>query len=93
MKIPVVNRTDYTMYLEVFNNLYWLHTDVYKWSSKIKKEYIKELDQLQSLLNSPLYGVVNNNKLGKFGKVLGFSFLKSVTGIDNLSYQIYVRSL
>jgi len=92
MKIPVVNRNEYVIYLEFFDNLYWLHTDVYKWTAEIKKDYVRELNQLQDLLNAPLYGIVNNNKLGKFGKSIGFSFLKSVKGVDNFLYQIYTRS-
>lgn len=92
MKIPVVNRKEYTIYLEFFNSMYWLHTDVYKWTAEIKKNYIRELNQVQDLLDAPLYGIVNNSKLGKFGESIGFSFLKSVRGVDNSLYQIYTRS-
>ena len=93
MKLPVVNRPEYTIYLEFFNNMYWLHSDVYKWSAETKKNYIRELNQLQMLLEAPLYGVVDNPKLGKFGTTIGFSFLQNVIGNDNNLYQIYVRSL
>lgn len=93
MKIPVVNRDEYTQYLEFFNNMYWLHTDVYKWSSEIKKNYIKELNQLQSLLNAPLYGLVDNDKLSKFGELIGFTYIKELIGNDGNTYKIYTRSL
>ena len=92
-KFPVVNRQEYIMYLELFSNLYWLHTDVFKWSAETKKHYIKDLDQLQSLLNAPLYGLVDNDKLGKFGETLGFKFINNIVGIDGTTNQVYIRSL
>lgn len=92
-KFPVVNRQDYIIYLELFANLYWLHTDVFKWSTEIKKHYVRDLNQLQLLIDSPLYGMVDNDKLGKFGKTIGFSYLKDMLGSDNKMYKIYYRSL
>jgi hypothetical protein len=91
-KIPIVNREEYILYLEFFSNLYWLHTDVFKWSASIKKKYIRDLDILQYLLNAPLYGLVDNEKLGKFGETLGFKFIKPLLGKDGNTYKIYTRS-
>ena len=95
MKVPVVNRKEYTIYLEYFNEMYWLHTDVFKWSAKIKKKYLKELDTLQRLLNTTLYGLVEewNIKLGKFGETIGFTYLRDLQGNDGNLYRIYTRSL
>lgn len=92
-KFPVVNRQDYIIYLELFANLYWLHTDVFKWSAEIKKHYVRDLNQLQLLLDSPLYGMVDNNKLGKFGTTIGFNYLQDLVGKDGNTYQIYKRNL
>lgn len=93
MKYPIVNRDYYIIYLEFSFNMYWLHTDVFKWSKEIKEEYIKDLNTLQSLLDSPLYGMVDNDKLGKFGKTIGFTYLQDLIGNDGNTYQIYKRSL
>lgn len=93
MKIPIVNRKEYTQYIEFFDNVYWLHTDVHEWSAEIKKKYILELDKLQSLLNAPMYGLVDNDKLGKFGETIGFNYLRSVIGNDGNTYKIYIRSI
>jgi hypothetical protein len=94
-KVPVVNRPEYIIYLEYFNKMYWLHTDVFKWSAKIKKEYLKELDTLQRLLNTTLYGLVEewNTKLGKFGETIKFTYLRDLQGTDGNLYKIYTRSL
>jgi hypothetical protein len=95
MKIPIVIRQDYILYLEYFNNLFFLHTDVYRWSSEVKKHYLRELNQLQNLLNTDIYGVVEdwNNKLGKFGEKIGFKYLKDLQGNDGNLYKVYKRSL
>jgi hypothetical protein len=93
MKIPIVLRDNYTIYIEWFNNLVFIHTDVFKWTAEVKKNYIRDLNLLQSLLNLPLYGLVDNDKLGKFGESIGFKFVKTVIGDDGNTYQIYLRSL
>jgi hypothetical protein len=95
MKIPVVNREEYIIYLEYFNEMYWLHTDVFKWSSSIKKKYLEDLNTLQSLLDTTMYGMVEqeNTKLGKFGETIGFRYLKNLLGNDGNLYRIYKRSL
>jgi len=95
MKVPVVNREHYIQYIEYFNDLHFLHTDVFKWSKDIKQEYLKDLDTLQRLLDSPLFGVVEdtNTKLAKFGEKIGFSYVKDLDGHDGNLYKIYKRSL
>jgi hypothetical protein len=95
MKVPVVNREHYIQYIEYFNDLHFLHTDVFKWSKEIKQEYLKDLDTLQRLLDSPLFGVVEdtNTKLSKFGESIGFSYVKDLDGHDGNTYKIYKRSL
>ena len=95
MKVPVVNKEEYIIYLEYFNEMYWLHTDVFKWSSSVKKKYLEDLNTLQSLLDTTMYGLVEdyNLKLGKFGETIGFRYLKNLLGNDGNSYRIYKRSL
>jgi len=73
-KVPVVIRDNYVMYLEFYENLLWFHTDVKKWNSKVKKQFLEDLNLLQYLVNVPLMAYVENSntKLAKFGKVLGW---------------------
>ena len=92
-KVPIVNNQNYIIYLEYFNKLYWLHTDVFKWSSVIKKQFIKDLDTLQRLINDDLYGLVDSDKLSKFGSKIGFKFLQEITGTDYQQYKVYTRRL
>ena len=74
MKTPVVIRKDYVMYLELFDNFLWFHTDVFKWSPEVKKRYRLDLAKLEDLVDMPLLAVVDetNQKLIKFAESFGW---------------------
>ncbi len=94
MKVPVVLRDDYIMYLEFFEGMLWFHTDVHKWTPEVKTKYLEDLNILQYLINSPLVAMVNqrDKKLSKFGKVIGFKYEQPFLGNDKQMYDIYSRS-
>lgn len=73
-KVPVVVRNDYTMYLEFFDNLLWFHTDVRRWSSKVKANFMEHLNILHYLTGLPIVALVDEDdkKLAKFGAVTGW---------------------
>ena len=95
MKIPIVNRDHYIIYIEYFNDLHFIHTDVFRWTKGIKQEYLQDLNTMQQLIDSPLFGLVEdyNSKLSKFGETIGFAYLKDLVGNDGNTYKIYKRSL
>jgi len=95
VKVPVVNREHYTMYLELFEGMLWFHTDVYRWTAAVKKEYLKDLDMLQSLTAVPLVAMLDedNSKLIKFAETIGFKHVQPFVGQDNRMYLIYSRGL
>ena len=93
VKFPVVQRPEYIMYLEYAHDMFWLHTDVWKWTSEVKKDFVQNLDRLQDLLNVPIYALIDNDKLEKFSKTIGFKFFSLLEGIDNNVYKVYSRSL
>lgn len=94
VKIPVIIRDDYVMFLEFFEGMLWFHTDVNKWTPAVKTKYIEDLNLLQYLVNSPLVAMVNqrDKKLSKFGKVIGFKYEQPFLGNDKQMYDIYSRS-
>ena len=94
-KVPVVIREDYTMLLELHENLIWFHTDVRKWTPAIKTKYLEDLNLLQHLVSVPLVATAHedNKKLIKFGKSIGFEFKQDFIGQDKQMYHIYSRSL
>ena len=73
MKTPVVIRKDYVMYLEYFDNLLWFHTDVFKWTSKVKKRFLDDMKTVVGLIEMPLFSLIeaNNKKLMKFAELIG----------------------
>ena len=93
VKVPVVNREHYTMYLELFEGMLWFHTDVRKWTSTVKAKYLEDLNLLQYLVSVPLVALVNvtDYKLAKFGKTTGWSKLNKVT-FNNIEYDVFTRS-
>jgi hypothetical protein len=95
MKVPVVIREDYTMLLELYDNLLWFHTDVSKWTPAVKAKYLEDLNLLQHLVSVPLVALIEetNTKLSKFSKTIGFEFKQDFIGQDKQMYHIYSRSL
>jgi hypothetical protein len=93
IKVPVVNRADYTMYLEFFEGMLWFHTDVRRWSQQVKIKYLEDLNLLQYLVDVPLVALVaiDNIKLAKFGKVTGWNKLNKVV-FNNIEYDVFTRS-
>ena len=73
-KLPIVVRDDYVMYLEFAYNLLWFHTDVKKWSPRIKVKYVEDLNLLHYLTGIPIVAMVkeDNKKLAKFGELTGW---------------------
>lgn len=95
VKTPVVNRADYTMYLEQYADMLWFHTDVHKWSNKVKTQFLEDLNLLQYLVNQPLVALVeeDNKKLAKFGEVTGWSMLDKMILNNGKVGLVYTRSL
>jgi hypothetical protein len=95
VKTPVVNRKDYTLYLEHYSGMLWFHVDIRKWSSEVKKKYIEELNLLQYLVNVPLVALVeeDNKKLAKFGKVTGWKVVDQMYLNNGKVGYVYTRSL
>lgn len=93
IKIPVVNREDYTMYLELCEGMLWFHTDVRKWTPEVKKKYLVDLQTLQDLVAVPLAALVeeDNIKLAKFGKSIGWIKINQLN-INDKKYDVYTRS-
>lgn len=95
VKVPVVNRTDYTMYLENYADMLWFHSDVHKWTPFIKARYLEDLNLLQYLVDVPLVALVeeDNHKLAKFGKVTGWSVIDKMNLNNGKVGLVYTRSL
>ena len=94
-KVPVVNRQDYVMYLEMYEGLLWFHTDIFKWTAQIKAKYLEDLNLLQHLVAVPLVALVDedNKKLAKFGEVTGWELFETMKLNNGKVGYVYKRSL
>lgn len=91
MKTPVVLRNDYIMYLELYDDLLWFHTDVRKWTAEVKKNFKSDMLKLLDLVNMPLLAFVqkDNTKLAKFGETLGWTKKETVMKDNKVTGFIY----
>jgi hypothetical protein len=71
----------------------WFHTDIFKWTPEVKKEYLKDLDILQNLVTVPLVALVEetDKKLAKFGLSTGWTKFNKLT-LNDTKYDVYTRS-
>jgi len=84
-------KDNYIMYFEFFNNLMWFHTDVFKWSAKVKREFLKDLQIVRGLINIPLLAFIEeeNVKLNRFAKTIGMEKMQEVVSKDGAVAYIY----
>lgn len=90
-KIPVVLRDEYTMYLELFDNLLWFHTDVHKWTVKVKKRFEKDLMDLERLVGVSLVALIreDDERLRRFAKMVKWREKGQVMLLDGSLAFIY----
>ena len=89
IKTPVAIQPAYTIYFEMYDGLTWTHADVHKWTPKIAKE-LRDVHHLLSMIHTkPFYCLVDNSKLEKFVKFLGYIFINNVYCTDGVTRRIF----
>lgn len=89
VKTPVAVQPHYTIYFELYDGLTWTHTDVHKWTPQIAKEFKYTHGLLNIMHGKPFYCLVDNPKLKKFVKLLGYKFEENAMCIDNVIRSVY----
>mgnify|MGYP006287607377 CR=1 FL=1 len=94
MKTPVCIKPEYVLYLEWWGGHLWFHTNVFKWSAKIKKQFLKDLATVQSLLPLPLLAFLEEEKtqVAKFANTIGFKLKETVVSPEGNKAFIYAWS-
>ena len=70
LKLPIITQPHYVIYLEPFCDRVWVHTDVFKWTARIKKQFVQDLNSIPG----PLYALSvkrDGVKRNKFIELLG----------------------
>ena len=93
-KVPVCIRKDYIVYLELFDNLLWIHVDIKKWSTRVKKNCQKDFVLIQSLIGKPIAALVREDdiKLARFARSFGWLEKCQIVLLDGSKAFIYVSN-
>lgn len=83
MKVPIINRPDYTVFIE-HNEHTFMHCDIRRWTPEVRKALRKDWDAFFEMHGGPLYAV--NEPAGclkhqKFMRQMGFEHLATVDQI------------
>ena len=91
-KVPICIRKDYTVYLEFFDNLLWLHVDIRQWSARVKKDCQKDFASIQDLIGKPIVALVREDdiKLARFAQSFGWLEKCQIVLLDGSKAFIYV---
>lgn len=82
VKTPVIVKPEYIVYIEQ-QQVPFLHCDVFKWSPKIQRQYVRDLDTLFSLHGGPWFALnpePGAAKRAKFLELSGFRFFAEREG-------------
>lgn len=77
LKVPVVNRREYTIKLERSDNKTFIHCDVYvPWSKTVKERLAEDFNTLKSLHRDYIYALhdPDDRKHKKFLSMFGFKY-------------------
>lgn len=93
MKVPVVKRKDYIIYLEYVAEVEFVHCDIFNWSKTVKLDLLNTWEILCKLHGDPIYAYhyIGDTKHEKFLKITGFKHLKSGLSADLRPMAIYVK--
>jgi hypothetical protein len=89
IKTPVAIQPAYTIYYEWFEDKIWTHADVHKWTPEVAKEFAQVHGMLNMIAGQPFFCLVDNPKLEKFVKQLGYEFITEAHCVDNVTRSIY----
>jgi hypothetical protein len=94
-KVPVCIREDYILYLEFFKGNLWLHVEIKKWSSEVKKNGLKDIALIEYLTGKPIVALIREEdiKLVRFAKSFGWSEKCQISLLDGSKAFIYTNKV
>ena len=96
MRVPVVQRRDYTISLEVDGAKTFAHCDVVRWSAAAARALRADWNVLLALHGGPIYSVTvateprDYAKWCRFVTMFGFRFYATVVTDDGVRRSVYV---
>ena len=95
MKVPVIEDDSFTLYIEEYNNLLFIHCDVFKWCKGIRKKMEVALEYLLAKYKQPLFAaqIDNDNKHRKFLKMYGFKYVGVIKDFEGDNRTIFIKGV
>jgi hypothetical protein len=91
-KVPAIGDDSYTLYLEAYKGLLYVHCDIHKWVKSTAKKVEVGLDYLLDSYKQPLYAPHDDTiKQRKFLDMCGFKYFGKVKDFDGDSRTVYVK--
>jgi hypothetical protein len=95
-KKPVIVEPDYTLYLDEFEGLQFIHCDVRKWNKATKKRLHEALELLHNIYKQESFYAthdIGDNKHRKFLKMYGFKYFSTEHCLDGLLRQVWIKEI
>jgi len=93
-KKPVIVEPDYTLYLDEFEGLQFIHCDVRKWNKATKKRLHEALELLHNIYKQESFYATHDiadKKHRKFLKMYGFKYFSTEHCLDGLLRQVWIK--
>lgn len=87
MKVPVVIRPQYTIWLEAFDGQTFVHCDVREWGAKVARHMSLDMDRLREMQGRDMYAInepTGCKKHQRFMRMMGFSYFCDVASTEGL---------
>ena len=95
-KKPVIVEPDYTLYLDEFEGLQFIHCDVRKWNKATKKRLHEALELLHNIYKQESFYAthdIDDNKHRKFLEMYGFKYFSTEHCLDGLLRQVWIKEI
>lgn len=94
LHVPVIHRRDYTVSYEYSCRTVYGHVEVRRWSHKVAKAILKDIETAHSLLEMNLYAleVPSDPRQPKFLALCGFEPVGQIKNMGGQTVRLYERT-
>lgn len=93
VKVPMMIRDEYVIYIEKAYGVHWIHCDVKKWGKGVFKALLRDLNKVQLFIGETIFALFVDDKQEKFMRMFGFKFLRDVEKTGGEKTKVFERPL
>jgi len=92
IKHPVIERDDYTVYVEHAGGVRFIHMDVHKWSKAVKQAFLADWNEWAERQEDVLFAMpfIDDEKMRKWAVICGFDVAESHVCMDGVIRKLYI---